>query len=308
LFVIAFSILIYLILMIYAGLEQILEALHNFSWPYLFLILSAITAGTLIRFGRWHYYCHVIKIKVNLKDSLIIFLASFGLGIIPAKLGDFSKSYFLKKKNEVPISLSAPIVIVERLTDLLAMVILVFIGSLAFHYSLVLPFFLFLFLTLCLILIRWRKLMLRVIGFFAKKKITAGIAIKLKKIYFSTYQLLNPKSTSLALGSSVIAWFLESCAFYLIFQGLRAPISLLESTFIYSLSTIIGALTFLPGGIGTMEGTMLFLLSSIGINKAQAGCSILIIRLCTFWFGVLLGNTILLLQSGGLMRRKKLYF
>lgn len=95
---------------------------------------------------------------------------------------------------------------------------------------------------------------------------------------------------------SVVAWFSECYAFYLVFKGLNISASLLYSTFVYAFSTLIGAVSMLPGGIGATEGSMTGLLVMMDIPKHSAVVATLIIRICTLWFAVLVGVLALVLS------------
>ena len=85
------------------------------------------------------------------------------------------------------------------------------------------------------------------------------------------------------------AWFFECLAFQVVFAGLGVEVPLIKATFIYAFSTLAGALSMLPGGIGAAEGSMTSLLLLIQVPKALATTATIIIRICTIWFAVLLG-------------------
>jgi uncharacterized protein (TIRG00374 family) len=50
----------------------------------------------------------------------------------------------------------------------------------------------------------------------------------------------------------------------------------------------------LPGGLVTTEGSLLVLLQQVGLGGAMASAVVLIARVCTLWFAVLIGLTALL--------------
>jgi uncharacterized protein (TIRG00374 family) len=86
----------------------------------------------------------------------------------------------------------------------------------------------------------------------------------------------------------LVAWFFECLAFQVVFRGLSVEIPLFKATFIYAFSTLVGALSMLPG-IGAAEGSMTSLLLFINIPKPLASTATIIIRICTIWFAVILG-------------------
>jgi uncharacterized protein (TIRG00374 family) len=69
------------------------------------------------------------------------------------------------------------------------------------------------------------------------------------------------------------------------------------ATFIYATMTIVGALSFLPGGLGVTEAGMLGLLGKLGTGTGRgvAAAATFVTRLCTLWFAVAAGLAALVL-------------
>jgi uncharacterized protein (TIRG00374 family) len=73
-------------------------------------------------------------------------------------------------------------------------------------------------------------------------------------------------------------------------RGLRLDLSLAETIVVFSLGSLAGALSFLPGGLGVAETSMTGLMRVLGeVPKAAAAAATVLIRLATFWFAVVLG-------------------
>ena len=100
-------------------------------------------------------------------------------------------------------------------------------------------------------------------------------------------------SLSLALGG--LAWLAEGYAFWIVLKGLGSETPLLVAVSIYAASSLLGAVTMLPGGLVSTEGAMLALLQRTGIGTTVASAATLIIRVSTLWFAVLIGALSLLL-------------
>jgi len=64
---------------------------------------------------------------------------------------------------------------------------------------------------------------------------------------------------------------------------------LLWASFSYSFSTIIGAISMLPGGLGLTEGSLTYLLMEKGITADISVATTFIVRAVTLWFAVLVG-------------------
>jgi glycosyltransferase 2 family protein len=81
----------------------------------------------------------------------------------------------------------------------------------------------------------------------------------------------------------------EGVAFYYIMHILGRDLSLPTALFIYAFSMLVGALSFLPGGLGGTEATMVALLILNHVAQPQAVAATVLIRLATLWSAVALG-------------------
>jgi uncharacterized membrane protein YbhN (UPF0104 family) len=93
---------------------------------------------------------------------------------------------------------------------------------------------------------------------------------------------------------SLAAWAAEAWAFYLLLGALGSNASLSFSVFVYAIAVLAGALSFLPGGLGGTEATMMSLLLLTGHAQPVAVVATVLIRLSTLWFAVALGLVALL--------------
>src|SRR5947209_14811636 len=127
----------------------------------------------------------------------------------------------------------------------------------------------------------------------------ARIARPVRAFYESSYTLLQWRPLLLAVSIGVISWSGECVALYFVFTGLGivpSPDLLLKSTFILSVSSLIGSASGLPGGLGIADGSMLGLTRLLVTTSATlGGAATLLIRLCTLWFGLGLGVIALLI-------------
>jgi uncharacterized protein (TIRG00374 family) len=71
----------------------------------------------------------------------------------------------------------------------------------------------------------------------------------------------------------------------------------LDAIFVFSFSSIAGALSMLPGGLGVTEASMTGLMIGLGIDKSNAIAATLLGRFTTLWFGVIIGITVLLVNQ-----------
>ena len=96
------------------------------------------------------------------------------------------------------------------------------------------------------------------------------------------------------MGLSLLAWGAEGVAFYIILALMGLPVTFIAGVGIYSLGVTVGALSFLPGGLGSTEAVMVLLLLALGVAQADAGAAVILCRLATLWFAVIIGAGVLL--------------
>ncbi len=295
---ICFAAAFYLAGCIWAGWEKIVSALSAFQWWLLPVCLLLAFANYLVRFTKWHYYLHLLDIPLERKQSFHVFLAGLVMSATPGKFGEVYKSYLVKSINGTPMSKSAPVVLAERFTDFVALLIMSLLGItlipngiLVFSISIGIVAFI-------LILATWKSAGEKTISYLEKMPLIGKSADKLRVAYESVYRLISPVPLVWATGISIASWFCECLAFYLVLWGFDSPLPLVSVTFIYAFATIMGALLMTPGGIVATEGTMgglLILLHSL--PKGTAASATFLIRMCTLWFAVAVGILVLSLCS-----------
>jgi uncharacterized protein (TIRG00374 family) len=279
--------------------KKMAEVLQKFEWWVLVPILGLTLLNYLARFIKWHYYLKVVgggAEKISLGESAIISVSGMSMAMTPGKLGEFLKSYLINRINGTPMMVTAPIVIAERVTDGLAMLLLASVGFFFFDQP-ALRLILILILLAAIVLfvvIQWRKLALTLIDLFGHLKFLKTRMQHLHNFYESSYRLFSPKSTVLAVGLGLIGWSGECLAFALVMHGLGFELTLdliLKCTFILAASTLIGSVSLLPGGLGAADASIggLLLFAFKELPTATASAATLLIRFCTLWFGVTLG-------------------
>jgi uncharacterized protein (TIRG00374 family) len=259
-------------------------------------MLFFATLNYLIRFVKWHYYLHVLNVSIPLKASILIFFSGFSMTITPAKSGELIKPYLLQRYG-LAVSRTAPVVAVERLTDLLGMGILVVIGSAAFVSGIIPALTLIALLLMLLIAFQYEPVSMKCLEIICRFPLMKRYRETLHSLYSSTRQLTASKPLGIGTGLSVISWFFESLGLYVALIGTGNHITVLDSVFIYAFSIISGFLAMLPGGLGATEGIMILLLAGQGIPAADATAATLLCRAATLWFAVAIGLASLVIHG-----------
>lgn len=284
------AIVFYALLAFVSDLEELISVGGRFPWLLLPLVMLLATGNYIMRMFRWHLYLRTVRVGLNFKQSAAVFFAGLGMSVSPGKLGELLKAQYIKNINGTNIRVTAPVVIAERLTDLVGVILIASFGVFAFNYGFI--FFVFIVLAvggLLLILSsrrisKWFLRKLSVIPFIEKR------TEKLESSIDSMATLNKLPRLLPATLLSILAWGFEGFGFYIVINAFpRVEVSLYSAMFIYAFSILVGAVSMLPGGLGVTEGAMTGLLVLLDVPKATAFAATLITRFATLWFAVVLG-------------------
>jgi len=295
----------YLVVSIWVGWSDVVASLTQVGLIGVLIILALSLVNYLLRFVRWQFLLSLLGYRVPVLDNLRIYIAGFGLTIVPGKVGEAVRSIFLKDYN-VGYRPSLAVFFSERLSDLLSVLILAGIG--VWSYAAAKPALLAfaVALTVFILLLRNKKLLDKLQQLTAKKapeKFKTAIDSFVDIIRHSG-KCMAPIAMLAGLSLGVVAWGAEGYAFYLVLDWMECGIDWQTAMFIYAFAMIVGAVSFLPGGLGGAEATMIGLLILNGVDEPTAVAATLLIRIATLWFAVFLGFVALLFQSKNIKRVK----
>ena len=276
------AVLAYAAFTFWSGWDETVAAARRLGWGGGALILSLSLFNYGVRFGRWQYYLTRLGYKVPLGPSLHYYLASFAFTITPGKLGEGVRSFYLRPYG-VPFSASFSALFVERLFDLTATLMLATLGVVYFGR----------YLPLVLIPVAGIVVLLLLLNSAAFRSWFRNLGVKRLEGVLDALDaaatLSRGRLLLTGLGLSLLGWGAEATAFYVIVTRLGLELPLVATYGIYGLAISIGALSFLPGGLGGTEATMILLLGVTGASVADAGAATILLRLATLWFAVVIG-------------------
>lgn len=293
--------LVYIGLILYADWRMLAGTLSVFPWGWLPAVLGLTLINYAGRLVKWHWYLHLVGVEIAFADSARIFGIGFLMVLTPGKVGEFFKSVMVRNVTATPVAVTAPVVLAERMTDGLAMLILAGVGLFAFAdptARLAAGVALAGILGV-IVVVQIRPLALWMLRFGEQMPLTRRFAGSLVQLYESSYTLFRPRNLLIAVSIGIVSWLGEGLAYYLVVRGLGAESSLpaaLIAVFIFSISSIVGAVVATPGGLGGTEGSLVALSEQLlGMARTSASAAALLVRFATLWFGVLLGVISLLL-------------
>jgi uncharacterized protein (TIRG00374 family) len=291
LFGILLGVLLYGVVVAYAGYQQMRAVLGGFEWSAFAAALGLASTNYVLRFGKWQYYLRRLGVAhVPRLHSALIFLSGFVLTVTPGKLGEVFKSAVLARTHGVPVERTAPIIVAERLTDVIAIVLLVVIGSVGFEGGLYWAVLGAAAVLLGLFAIVWEPPVRAALGALGRSRRFEALTPRLSRAYDSLRVVASPSALAWPVLLSFVGWGLEGIALHLLLAGFDQHPALTFSLFFYATATLAGALVPVPGGLGVTEAVIHEQLVHVAATpEGIATACMLLIRLATLWWAVLVG-------------------
>ena len=290
--VVALALLGYGLLGIWSQGDQLLPLLRGL-WPQIVLGLLLVLAGYGIRYGRWRLLLAAVNQRPPVAADSRIWMGSYAFTATPGKSGEAVRSLLLKQECGVPVPPTLMALVVERLTDGTAVLLLLLLNV--------------------SLLLRWQVPLAVPIGVAGSIAIGAvalsrneGAQGRLRSIVLpmlprklagagsdglaALKALLRPRVLLQATVIGALAWSLEGVSLWLLLRGMGVEgIGIGGATIAHTAAGLLGALTLLPGGLGSTEAGTVGLLALQGVGVAAATPATLLIRLMTLWFATALG-------------------
>ena len=158
---------------------------------------------------------------------------------------------------------------------------------------------LLIFIGILLFFIYNRKLFRYMINKISKRKFFSKYSDNLPEAYDILQNSVTPKIASVCISLSFLYWLIISISAYVVLLAFNiTTIDIVQTVAIYTTSVIIGAIMFIPGGLGVTEGSLAGLLSLSGIEFSLSLVIAIVIRLFTLWYPVSIGFVALKLSGG----------
>jgi len=285
-----FGVLVYAILLFVSDWRQVGDALAAFDVGTLALVLGLTLVCYVSRSIRLRYLMGVCETQISWKDAFYIQFSGMTMTITPGKVGEILKAFLAHELTGLPLSRGVALVLVERLGDLLA-VLVISVGGLALLDQGVLAFAIAAggtSLAVFLLSREWfHDFALRSLK---RQKRLERYHLSAGSLLSTIHTTLQPRPLAVSMVLSIVGWGSEAFAFHLTLRALGFDgLSLFPAMAVYAVSTIAGALAMFPGGLGLTEGSMMGILVASGASSNIAFSATMIIRFATLWFGVGIG-------------------
>jgi glycosyltransferase 2 family protein len=261
------------------------------AWNLLLLAAALSLGNYLLRTLRWRWYLAALGHRPPLDFLLLTYFAGFAYTLSPAKLGELMRARYYARIG-IPTPDITAAFLAERLMDGLAIAALATLtvgsflpwrqaGWVAVGCTVSIAVLLALLVRLGL---------RRAATWGAGSGVTARLANHASNLISSGRALFSANACAIGLGIGVAAWGLEGVGLGVLSRiDPQVHLAMLSAVGIYSAAVLAGALSFVPGGLGSTEAVLLALLAAHGTPAADALLITLTCRIVTLWFAVALG-------------------
>ena len=262
------------------------------SWDLLALAAMLSLGNYALRIVRWQRYLVRLGHRLPLSFTALTYVAGFAFTLSPGKVGEMARARYYSRAN-IRLADVAAAFFVERLMDLLAMIALgaLIVAAVPRYRAAIWATCLVVALVLVTLRVspwntvaEWLRTSSRIPRLLVR--FSSGVANTL----MAARALLRPGILLSSLCITFAAWGLEGLGLYVL-GGMfpSASLNVSVGTGIYAVAVLVGAISFLPGGLGGTEAVMTALLASQGYSVPNALLITLACRLVTLWLAVGLG-------------------
>lgn len=274
-------------------IQQIsLSDLHGGWWAVAASGLLSLVNYAL-RILRWQHYLQHMGHHMPLGYSALSYMAGFAFTLSPGKVGEMVRArYYARYK--IPLNHVTGAFFAERLMDLIVILLLALamLASLPdYRAALWLGVGLIGAVVLTLLLMPWARVQNWLSAHPRAQSGHIKILHAIATMLLGARQFLAPRMLLASLAVGLVAWGCEAIGFKIVGDVIHPsePLSWSAGVGIYATATLVGALSFLPGGLGSTEAVMASLLFAQGYGMPEALLLTLVCRVLTLWLAVIIG-------------------
>ena len=294
------------------GMGEVITVLYGAD-PIILLAALCQIIALLLWSLRWKVLLTTVQ-PATFTDILKgVLIGIFFSNITPVARagGEPFRAYYMEKKISIPFEDAFATIVVDRIMDSIPFMAIIAVSLAYFVFCtdistqvmiiLILVFFLNLLLLFLVLFFSLNvkaaktlmKFILKCVAIFFKK--TEDYQDRMEKAvdqYHDTIRKFSSQRIPLALSVciSFVFWFFLILRNYLVIVALGYHMSLIGVAVVQTAGPLVGILPLLPGGVGSVDGTMVFLYILFGFSAVTAVSISLVDRFISFWAPTILGG------------------
>lgn len=276
--------------------EDIRPAFEAIASQTLLLLILLSAINYLARTGRWLLLFRAINRRgsgralADVPLQGLVYMGGFAFTLTPGRAGEAIRVWTARRSFGTPADAGLSLVVADRFYDAVALTVILTITGLALSRDVMAPLVLSLVLAASIAFLGWSSAAHPVWAKLGRRAPWLARTVGLVEGTIGHLAVVSrPKRLPVFALPSIAGWTIQGLAPALILSDLGVSLSATETIFIFAFATLVGGLSFLPGGLGGFEVTMVALLTAMDVPVSTALVATLAMRLTTLWFGVLLG-------------------
>jgi len=292
-------------LVLFGGGPPVLRAAATVPARSLLLAAGLTLLGLALRALKWHLYSRALGAAVTPAQSMAVYASGQSMLLTPARAGEVVKCLLLERIAGTPMASTLSALVSERVTEGIAVSVLAALplvlgggaaagapGGVSLYPAAARP------VVLALLAVNLGAAALLAIpavqAFAARLAARPRVAASRWRQFAQGFTTgmgasFHPRLLVPATALTVGAWALQCLAFHVLAVELGAGVTPLGAMGLYSVATLFGTVSFIPAGLGAVEGSLTFLLVRLGLPTHQAAAATLLGRLFAVWLVVALG-------------------
>ena len=254
------------------GGGTLFQALRGAHPTWVVLALGATASWLFARFIRWQFLLRRVGVRLPIRSTLGTYIAGLPGTVTPAYVGEAVRGMFIKRRFGVPMRVSIAVLVLERLYDVLAVALLLIGAGLVTGNRRALQVGAA-FVALVVVLTLSLRPVARRVGL---RDVAVG-------------QLWHLRTMIPALLLSLGGWVAASLLLCIAAQALDHSVTVWEGARIFGLSTLLGAITLLPAGVGVTGSVAIVELGTLGVATTGAVAMVTLMRLTSTGAALLAG-------------------
>jgi uncharacterized membrane protein YbhN (UPF0104 family) len=251
------------------------------------LALSLLTY--LMQGIRWHFLLKDVGTNLRLRDTLLVNLAGQTItAIVP--LGDLTRAAFASEAGGTDFGVVAATITVQELSYTLLLILSALPAILALGYGLAAVVPVAIGIVAIVVILTVSPVFCHVHDLLARLPFLNRLLPAIDDLQQQKVQLLHRPDALVLSILDAARVVLAVTALWLVLAGLEpGRVGWWQTAFVLALSTVGGAVSLIPGGIGANEASVAALLIFLGFDYGAAGAAAIIQRTIVTGLSLALG-------------------
>ena len=277
------------------GGDSFIDHVQQVPPKVLVVLMLASLVENVLRIYRYKIFAKVLKLNVPWPRMVLYYVAGMALLPTPGKVGVVLRLWLLHHHHGILYRRSAPLLIMDLVTDTLAMMLLIVLGIMGMGHvkGAVLGLLLMggvmgalvVILVFPKLALMGVKMMYRVTGHH-KARLFAGLQALVRLLH----RTMSLRVLAIRTSFSFVAWGGFGLALSYAMMAMGYDPHWLLGGFAVSLSTVMGVASMMPAGVGGAEASMAGVIVHMGgVPWATALILTVLVRTALIWIPVIIG-------------------